>query len=134
MLLSQFPNPGSHAIEHAPSEQLAVPFALLHALPQLPQFAMLEFVFTSQPLVDTPSQFANPEEHAPSVHVPEGHDSLAFVKLHVEPHAPQFVSVLSDVSHPFAESPSQSPRPGLHVDTPHTPETQFGVPPAGGHT
>lgn len=133
-LLSQFPNPGSHAIEHAPSEQLAVPFALLQDVPQLPQFAMLEFVFTSQPFVDTPSQFANPDEQVPSVHAPEGHDSLAFGKLQVEPHAPQFVSVLSDVSQPFAESPSQSPRPGLHVETPHTPVTQFGVPPAGGQT
>jgi hypothetical protein len=133
-LLSQLPNPGSQAMEHAPSEQLAVPFALLQALPQLPQFATLELVFTSQPLVVTPSQFAKPEEHALRVHVPEGHDSLAFGKLHVEPHAPQFVSVLSDVSQPFAESPSQSPRPGLQVETPHTPATQFGVPPAGGHT
>jgi hypothetical protein len=133
-LLSQLPKPGSQAIEQAPSEQLAVPFALLHALPQLPQFAMLEFVFTSHPLVDTPSQFANPDVQVPSVHVPDGQDSAAFGRLQVAPHAPQFVSVLSDVSQPFAESPSQSPRPGLHVETPHTPETQFGVPPAGGHT
>lgn len=133
-LLSQLPKPGSQAIEQAPSEQLAVPLALLQAVPQLPQFATLEFVFTSQPLVETPSQFANPALQVPSVHVPDGHDSLAFGRLQIEPQEPQSVSVFSEVSHPFAALPSQSPRPGLHVETPQTPETQFGVPPADGHT
>jgi hypothetical protein len=33
------------------------------------------------------------------------------------------------VSQPLPELPSQSPRPALHEETPHTPPTQFGVPP-----
>jgi hypothetical protein len=92
-LLSQFPKPGSHAIEQAPSEQLAVPFALEHALPQLPQFDTLELVFTSQPFVVTPSQFAKPELHDPRMQLPEGQDALAFGSVHAEPQAPQLVSV-----------------------------------------
>jgi len=133
-LPSQLPNPASQAIEQAPSEQLAVPFVLLQAVPQLPQFATLAFVLTSQPFVERPSQFANPALHVPSVHVPDGHDSLAFGKLHVEPHDPQSVSVLSDVSQPLAALPSQSPSPGLHVETPQAPATQFGVPLDDGQT
>jgi hypothetical protein len=90
---SQLPKPGSHAIEQAPREQLAVPFALEHADPQLPQLAVLVLVFTSQPFVETPSQLAKPELHVPSVHVPVGHEALPFGRLQVAPQLPQFVSV-----------------------------------------
>ena len=131
---SQLPNPESHAMAQDPTEQLAVPFTLLQSVPQLPQFATLEFVFTSQPLVDTPSQLANPLVQAVSEHVPEGHEAVAFGRLHVEPHAPQFERVVSVVSQPSAAMPLQSPKPGLHVETPQTPPTQFGVPPAAGQT
>ena len=133
-LPSQLPNPGSHAIEHAPPVQLAVPFALEHAVPHAPQFAVLAAVFTSHPFADTPSQFANPAPHVPSVHVPPEHDSAAFDRSQSDPHAPQFVSVVSGVSHPLPGLPSQSPNPPLQLDTPHLPATQFGVPPAAGHT
>jgi hypothetical protein len=131
---SQLPNPESHEIAQAPLEQLAVPFALLHFVPQLPQFATLEPVFTSQPFVDTLSQLAKPELQVDSVHVPVEHDAAAFGRLQDAPQAPQLVSVVSAVSQPLAEFPSQSPRPLLQLETPQVPPTQFGVPPAAGHT
>jgi hypothetical protein len=91
-------------------------------------------VFTSQPLVGTPSQFANPGSHDESEHDPDAQDSVAWARLHVDPQAPQLVRVVSGVSQPSPASPLQSPKPVLHVETPHTPATQFGVPPATGHT
>jgi hypothetical protein len=130
---SQLPKPESHAIWHAPSEQLAVPFVLLHTVPHAPQLPTLVSVLTSQPLVPMPSQFANPELHAPSRHVPVEQDSVAFGRSHVCPHAPQSVSVTSAVSQ-VDPSPSQSPKPALQDDTPQVPPEQLGVPPATGQT
>jgi hypothetical protein len=40
-LLSQLPKPPLHTIEQAPSAQLAVPLAVLQAVPQPPQFKAL---------------------------------------------------------------------------------------------
>jgi hypothetical protein len=66
---------------------------------------------------------------------PVEHCSLAFARLHADPHEPQFERlVFRFVSQPLPALPSQLPRPGLHVDTPHTPFTQFGVPPPLGQT
>jgi hypothetical protein len=46
------------------------------------------------------------------------------------PHAPQLLTLdVRFVSQPLAALPSQSPRPGAQLETPHTPPTQFGVPP-----
>jgi hypothetical protein len=44
------------------------------------------------------------------------------------------VSVVSVVSQPSAGFPLQSPYGLVHDETPHTPATQFGVPPDTGHT
>ena len=54
---SQFPQFVLHAIEHAPSEHDGVPFVLLHAVPQLPQWLALVWVLTSQPFASVLSQF-----------------------------------------------------------------------------
>lgn len=130
---SQFPNPVLHAMVHAPSEQPGDPFVPLHTVPQPPQFEALVSVLVSQPLLALPSQLPNPELQAPSVHTPLAHDSLAFARSQTAPQAPQLARlVFVLVSHPLAELPSQLPKPGLHVDTPQTPPTQFGVPPDAG--
>jgi hypothetical protein len=55
--------------------------------------------------------------------------------LQTLPHVPQFETLfVRFVSQPLAPLPSQSPKPALQLDTPHTPPTQFGVPPPVGHT
>lgn len=46
------------------------------------------------------------------VQIPPPQVAAAFVREHVEPHVPQFVSVLSGVSQPFASMPSQFPEIG----------------------
>jgi hypothetical protein len=134
--VEQLPKPELHElIEHAPSAQVAVPFAVLHAVVQAPQWAMLVCVFASQPLAAFPSQLPNPLLQVPSVHTLLTHVSLAFARLHTVPHAPQFARlVVRSVSQPLAELPSQSPLPVLQVAIPHTPFTQFGVPPVDGQT
>jgi hypothetical protein len=53
------------------------------------------------------------------VHVPDAHDSDAFARLQAAPQAPQFVRVTRFVSQPFAELPSQFPKPVLHVPSWH---------------
>jgi hypothetical protein len=57
-LASQSANPVVHWMEHWPPEQLGVPFTVLHACPQPPQFCALVFRLTSQPLAAVPSQSA----------------------------------------------------------------------------
>ena len=57
-LPSQLPQPASQVGTQAPLVQVVVPCALLHAVPQAPQFAALLVVLTSQPLLYRPSQFA----------------------------------------------------------------------------
>jgi hypothetical protein len=94
---------------HAPAVQLGVPFCVLHAFAQLPQFVVLVFRFASQPSEASPLQLPQPASHAITWHVPDSHDSVAFARLHALPQAPQFWSDLSGVSQPVATSPSQLP-------------------------
>jgi hypothetical protein len=132
---SQLPKPVLQAIVHAPREQPADPFVPLQTVPHAPQFDTFVSVLVSQPLFGLLSQLPKPELHVPSVQVPLTQVSLAFARLQTAPHAPQFARlVFVLVSQPLPELPSQSPRPGLHVDTPQTAPTQFGVPPEAGHT
>ena len=132
---SQFPNPVLQAMVHAPSEHPGEPFVPLHAEPHAPQCEALVSVLVSQPFTALPSQLPKPALQAPSVQTPLTHDSAAFARLHTAPHPPQLARlVFVFVSQPLPALPSQSPRPGLHVETPQTPPTQFGVPPAAGHT
>jgi hypothetical protein len=132
-LASQLPKPALHAIEHAPSAQLAVPFVELHALPQMPQLPVFVWVFVSQPFAVLASQFPNPVLQEEIAHALETQAGVAFARLHALPQAPQlFTLFVRFVSQPFAPLPSQFPRPELHDETPHTPPTQFGVPPPVG--
>lgn len=100
-----------------------VPRVWLHVVPQLPQsVSVLSGV--SQPFASIPSQSSHPSLQAVMVHVPVAHDSLAFTRLQLVPQEPQFESVSSRVSQPFAGSPSQLPQPALHVPSVHVPVAQ----------
>ena len=58
------------------------------------------------------------------------HAAVPFAAAHTLPQDAQFEALLVRfVSHPLAAMPSQLPRPIAQLDTPHTPATQFGVPP-----
>ena len=61
-LLSQLPQPLLHTGAQVLAEQLVLPCALVHAVPQLPQFETLVASVTSQPLATFVSQLAKPEE------------------------------------------------------------------------
>jgi hypothetical protein len=118
---SQFPKPPLQAIEQVPLPHDGVPFVLLHAWPQPPQWAVLVLVFVSQPFTALPSQLPNPAlqdgTHAPDVQV-----VVPFAFTHCVPQLPQFerlVFVL--VSHPVEALPSQLPNPALHVPRVHAP-------------
>lgn len=112
---SQLPKFVLQVMAQAPATHVALPLLLLQALPQAPQLEALVCVLTSQPFEAAPSQFPNPAAHAPSVHVPLPHDSLAFARSHTLPHVPQSVSVARLASHPFVATPSQLPNPALHA-------------------
>jgi hypothetical protein len=83
-----------------------------HALPQAPQCLLSSERLVSQPFAVTPSQLSKQPSHMTIVQLPVAHDSLAWARSHATPHAPQSVSVVSDVSHPLAVIPSQFPQPG----------------------
>jgi hypothetical protein len=80
-------------------------------------------------LLQSPYPALQATEHFPPLQV-----AVPFVLEQRCPQAPQlFTSVWVLVSHPLLALPSQSPRPALQVETPHTPATQFGVPPVVEH-
>jgi hypothetical protein len=108
---------------HDPREHVEVAFASTHVVPQLPQLLVV-FSAVSHPFTALPSQLPHPELHVAIWHVPVEQVAVAFARLHGTPHAPQFVRLLSCVSHPFTGLPSQFPHPAGHV-VEHTPETQM---------
>jgi hypothetical protein len=72
-------------------------------------------------------QSPKPVAHAPIAHTPSTHWFAATLgaPLHRAPHAPQCSgSVRVDASQPFASSPSQSSKPGMHEDSVQRPPTQ----------
>jgi hypothetical protein len=114
-LLSQLPKPAVHAIPQLPEAQLGVPLLLLQTVPHAPQFELLVWVLASQPSAVTPLQLPYPALQAPREQVPEPQDSAAFAKSQTAPQAPQLVSEVSAVSHPFAALPSQLAKPALQA-------------------
>ena len=132
-LPSQFPKPAEHEIEQEPAEQVGVPLAAEHAVPQPPQFAALVFVLVSQPFPALPSQLPKLASHPTSWQVPLAHDSVAFGISQATPQAPQLVSVFRLVSQPLVASPSQFANPVAQVGT-QAPAVQVEVPFAFEHT
>lgn len=61
-LPSQLPKPALQVMPHVPPEQEAVPFVVLHTLPQVPQFDVVARL-VSQPFVTLPSQLPKPALH-----------------------------------------------------------------------
>jgi len=61
--LSQLAKPELQVGTQAPDVHAVVPLAFVQLLPQLPQFAVLVFVFVSQPFEAMPSQLPNPALH-----------------------------------------------------------------------
>jgi hypothetical protein len=132
-LPSQFPNPEMHAMLQTPPLQLGVPFTALQTLPQVPQFATEPAVFTSQPLVGSPSQFARPALQVMPLHTPPVQAGVPPWLEHTLPQPPQFCVVARLASQPVSGLPSQSPQPALHT-MPQRPLTQVGAPFVALHT
>jgi hypothetical protein len=89
-----------------PPVQEAVPLAVLHTFPHVPQFDVV-FTSVSHPFATFPSQFANPALHA--IVQPVGpQPGTPLFELQLLPHVPQFVVVVMLVSQPFATLLSQS--------------------------
>jgi hypothetical protein len=112
---SQFPKFWLHTGTQAVPTQSVVPLEFVQVLPQTPQWASLFVKFVSQPLPGVPSQLPKPAVHVPSVHMPLGHVSVAFARLHGVPHALQSVSVSMLVSHPSSGLPLQFRQKPLHT-------------------
>lgn len=72
-----------------PATHEVLPFGLVHARPQAPQFETLTR-FASHPLAVMASQLPQPDKQL-TTHVPAGHDGVAWLELHTFEHAPQFV-------------------------------------------
>ncbi len=103
-----------------------VPLFVLHAVPQLPQFAAFVLRFVSQPFEAIPSQSPNPILHETIVQPPFEHPAVAFASMQTVPHAPQlFTFVLMFVSHPSLATRLQSANGGAHASTLQAPMTHF---------
>jgi hypothetical protein len=83
----------------------------------------------SHPFTDEPSQFPKSALHVPSVHDPLAQLSVAFGRSQVVPQPPQFMSEVSAVSHPFASTASQLPRPASHDEIAQVPVLHVAVAP-----
>lgn len=124
---SQLPKPALQAIEQVPLPHEGVPFVLLHAWPQPPQWAVDVFVFVSQPFTALPSQLPNPALQV-GTQAPEVQVVVPFEFTHCVPQAPQFerlVFVL--VSHPVEALLSQLPNPALHAPSVQVPPGQVSA-------
>jgi hypothetical protein len=126
-LLSQLPQPALQVKLQAPELQAVVPWALVQALPQLPQFCVLVLRLTSQPFDARPSQSAVPAAQVAQPQAPL--TQLGVVgQVHTFGQLPQwFTLVLRLVSQPPAGFESQSPKPAAQVGL-HTPAVQVVVP------
>lgn len=109
-----------------PLEHDSVAFGMSHATPHAPQLVSV-FRLVSHPLVGSPSQFAKPDAQVgtqtPAVQVVV---PLAFEQT--LPQEPQFATLVFRLaSQPLAATPSQLPKPALHVRMPQAPDEQVAV-------
>ena len=124
---SQFPYPALHVMLHALPLHDAVPWVVLQAAPQPPQFNAEEVVFVSQPFTTLLSQLP----HGAAQLIPQAPPlqlGVPFAVLHVVVHVPQCVASLAVfTSQPFDANPSQFEKPVEQVML-HWPEAQDGMP------
>ena len=84
---SQFPKLPEHVGTHAPATHTVLPFAFVHAAPQLPQFVVVPRD-ASHPFAMFPSQSSNPALQL-IVHALLLHPALPLLLEHAAPHPPQ---------------------------------------------
>jgi hypothetical protein len=103
-------------------------------LPHVPQFSTAVFVLVSHPLLSFVSQLPQPPLQEAMRQLLLTHSPVAFVNVHALLQKPQCAALfVVFVSHPGTPG-SQSPRPGLQLETSHTPPTHTAVPPPAGHS
>jgi hypothetical protein len=91
----QSANPVAHpAMTQLEALHAGVALASEHALPQVPQFAVLLVVFTSQPSEGILLQSEYPAAHVATPHAELTHLGVALARLHAPPHAPQLFGSL----------------------------------------
>lgn len=107
-----------------------------HTAPHAPQSRTVSSD-VSQPVLALLSQSPKPLAHAAMRHTPATHAGVARAVEHTLPQRPQLRTLSSGVSQPFAGSPSQLPKPGLHAPIAHAPITHaaaaFGKPQRAPH-
>jgi len=109
LLPSQSPNPGEQDVAmHVPVVHVSPEPAMSQTVPHVAQLARV-FSGVSQPFAGIVSQLPQSELQAPSVHVPVAQLAIAFAREQLVPQVAQLVSVVSDVSQPFASVASQLP-------------------------
>jgi hypothetical protein len=91
-----------HAMEHAPSAHVAVPWFVEHGVPQAPQFFAFVLVSVSQPFESMPSQSANPGAQLSTTQAPPAQAAVAWASAQGRAHAPQ----LSGSESVFTSQPS----------------------------
>jgi hypothetical protein len=132
--MSQLPRSMAQAMAQTPAAHEGVPPAEEQARPHVPQCLTSVARGVSQPLAGLLSQSPKPALHDAMVHAPATQRAEAFGRAQGLPHPPQWVSeVRVSASQPLPLLPSQSAKPGSHIETRHTPSRQTGVPPAVGH-
>ncbi len=118
------PTTRQFAVEQVPLPHAAPPG---HTVPQRPQLVVLVLVFTSQPLVDTPSQSPKPVLHEATRQAPATQAAMPLLIAQAAPQAPQFDGSLPMLSsQPLAGLRSQSAKPALQVK-PQVPAAQLAV-------
>jgi hypothetical protein len=127
-LLSQLPKPALQEIAQLPPEQLAVPFTVLHALPQPPQCRTLLVTFVSQPFAALPSQSPVPGLQPVQPQLPPTQLAVPLGQLQGVLQALQWLTLVWVlVSQPSFELELQSRKPALHTGT-QAPPLQLVVP------
>jgi hypothetical protein len=131
---SQSPKPTSQLIPHIPMAQRVDAFAgaAPQSLPHPPQFSVPLAMFVSHPVESSESQSSKPASQLIRLQVPVAQLSTALGREQVAPQAPQFIRVVSEVSHPFVMSVSQSSQSASQA-MPQAPSVQMpeAWPPAG---
>jgi hypothetical protein len=131
--LSQLPKPAVQVGTQAPLGHDVVPFALVHCVPQAPQFEVV-VSDVSHPFERLLSQFPKPVLHAIE-QAPSAQPAVPLLLLHTVPQEPQFATLVCALtSQPFVASPSQLPKPLLHAPSAHVPEAQDSDAFARSHT
>lgn len=145
-LLSQSPSAAKQSREHTPSAHCArlivVKARRLHAAPQAPQLATLPFESVTFSLVSQPSSGGEPASSTAPLQSPQPESQRIAqapplqvgVPCAFEHTCPQCPQLFGSVFRFCRQAPtfSQSPKPGLHEETPHCPARQCGVPPFDG--